>query len=717
MEPASYTKLKQDLYSETFLDSESFEDYDIDEKIARALLFRVNLFSLNVLGKSAPFHELFPGVEVPKERNVSVDQLWLDERYQAALNRTLEKKYKEDPNEFAWVPQRQKQLETLLKSHIAFQKLSDTVSQEILTATVADKENPTTAQIIETMIKSKFKEFLNLQDGSKWTEIFELINSISVEVMGELFELCFTKFEKSNDMYAGLEILILLYIVIDHRIDFENPELTTMQGLQKNINQTLLSCQMNRQIHPGCVTELFLYRSSTLITPVLLRPFKNNEEKSNLLLDFMIQQFIQFSKEDWNNKDKVLLNLLSVVSRSKGHEVVIRLSKEAHDDFTKQFAKLLHHVYVAENHTTAYPTLYELCKLSPHVNSRVINTIFNIPFKPYLPREIKIKIHNPQAFYLFYNTKHRPVINGPRLIGITDYDNKLALVATNTTTKQLDWCAPIGHTPTFFGSTNCCLYLASSIDCRISFYEPDTGEKLGSTYLPKFPDPSLPNSLHVTPSKFCYFVVKDQSTLWLIGGQINKHKWKNAFRTKIDSPHLKPLGEFFAVENPSTKSFTIYNAKGEAKLIEECSDVLLDANEKLISIHTDPAAPTRSLLKISEVDTNNPREIIQSLNYPNMKILKICDDGTLVAYSKDQPTAINFIDWKNCSTYIDDTGIPFDDSCYVDPKNGAVWLLDRQKNNVIRCEKNATTSIGAINLGPYTKLVHVDADGLLYYRD
>ena len=715
MEPASYISLRQELQNEMLGCFSKEDEYKIDKRMARAVLFRANLLSLDIIGKNAVFHELFPGIEAPNIKKFSINEIWAEKRYQRALHIGLMEKYNADPKTYSWIPQRQRQLETLLKARISFQKLSHSLSQTVLTTEVPHRSNPSAADILRVVLESKVDEFQKKPDELKWDEFFDLLNCLPSQTLGQLFEISIAKFEKSRSALDAFIIFLLLYMVVDYDMDFTIFNNFEPKRFQEKLDGLLQSCQFNKTVPRHKIVEMLIYRSSEKRVPVLLRAFQNNEEASNALSKFIVSQFINLTSIVWPDKDKALLNFLELIQRSKGQEVVQKLIKDAKDQQTIKLATLLNQIYEAKTQPDVFRSLYELYHLSEHINSRLIQAIFGISFKPYILREMKIKNVNPKAFPLFFNARNPVVVKGNSLFGITTHNHRSTIVALNIETKVLMWSISLNYQVSYFAKCPYTLIVETSFDKQVSYYDLKTGERTGHTYLPNFRDPDIPNSLYITDSSYCYMVtVKDGGRL-LEGGLNTRNKWKRTFTAPIESGQYHHLGDFFAVENRQTKRMTVFNTKGEKHIIENCTDIHLVKDEFLFTAELHPTEPSKSLLKVMGLENIKDATIQFTVPFANMKIAGACDGGWLVAYSDDQPKTLAFINWQNSHVVLQEIGVPFDKSSYIDKKTGTVWLINREKNDVIGCTKDSITSIGSIDLTLFTKLVYVVDQGVVYY--
>ena len=456
------------------------------------------------------------------------------------------------------------------------------------------------------------------------------------------------------------------------------------------------------------ISEVILFKSSGLDSGLFLERIDNNK-----FWPFLLNNLRTISFEQWPNKGRVVTELFKIVNKEFRVELSKILLSANCDDKTREIGECFLKALTAKKTQDTYPFLYRLYEQLPHMNNTHVKQIFGFS----LPSFKETFMRNPKdpdsTCRLNFNGSREVFTFGNLIMGMHQdrrAHNKTSLLAFNKDTDRLAWELPLEKK-----CLHCNINITQGLtllyagDANLHIFNPENGEEVASIRLPATLADEY-DRIHITPSGFCYFMVKEDSKRMLYGGQISNGIWEPAFKIKTPKGGFEPQEELLSFNNFDKK--ILINKEGILREFSHCTG-LLCKNGNLFTVEEvqDSAGCT-----LARTNIDGTRKELKLSSHLSLEA--VCDEGSVICLDKTG-SAIKpcFINLETGQVTRAEKSTPSYGQKFVDSKKGAVWTWDELSKKLWKHTKEGSQDMGTLESGRGTSFLHVDETSKLYFVD
>ena len=454
------------------------------------------------------------------------------------------------------------------------------------------------------------------------------------------------------------------------------------------------------------ISEVILFRSPSLDSGLFLERVDNN------FWSFFMNNLRTISFEQWPNKEKVLTNLFEIVHKDFRVAISNILSSADCDDKTKEIGECFLKALTAEKTREAYPFLYRLQELLPHMNDRHVERIFGCSLPSFKENYRRDPKDPDSTCRLNFNGSRQVFTFGHLIMGMhrdPSAYNKTSLLAFNKDTDRLTWELPLERECLHCNmNTAQGLILLYADDANLHIFNPENGEKVTSIRLPAASVDKY-DRIHLTPSGFCYFMVMENEKRMLYGGQISNGTWEQAFKIKTPGGGFEPKEELLCFEG--FDEHIIINKDGTMLEFPRCTSLLCKEGN-LFTVEEEKGSAGCTLARMGIDGTR------KELKLPSHLILEaVCDDGSLICFENGSAIKPYFINLETGQVTRPEKSASSYGKKFIDPKKGAVWTWNDLSKKLWKHTKEGSQDMGTLESGRGTSFLHVDETSKLYFND
>jgi hypothetical protein len=442
-------------------------------------------------------------------------------------------------------------------------------------------------------------------------------------------------------------------------------------------------------------------------------------------LDFAKKSIKEIPFSQWPSKGAVVLEMMELFPRSDRISISEVLSDPTCDLKSTLLGICFKRAFLGQTLREIYPYLYRIRDLLPSMNYSDFRFIFGCNFYNFEVREDH-SIYTDPPFTRRVNLKGKVFVHGNLMIGIVTMDTMsraINIVAYDTTTNRLQWGIPIPQKITYWELTSLGLAIIYKDDNRIYIYSPETGEEINRIMLPT----SLKNdydSLHITPSAFCYLMTYEEGDRKLYGGSLSSGTWEAAFVKTTPGGRFEARDEFIYFRAAfSGLDQVLCDQSGAQVNIPYCNDIFVKNNTffmfekasqdarcgKVVMQSLDAEAP-------GVFQLHGPRSEVL-IEHPDFRFFAVRDDNSIMGYlnSRFFDKTPCFVDVAQQEVNLCEETVTSIQASIVDVKSGTIWSGDSISNRLWKHGKEGSVDMGSLRISQPTSLLYVDENERLYF--
>jgi|GEM_PF-4084695 len=588
----------------------------------------------------------------------------------------------------------------LISEGFPFSKVQDEIAQEALTIPTEYRHDDSLNLILTAMVKAHIKNNQLVPDSPVWKELKSVVDNLSPDVLANALSYNYNSCRE--DPLSAPCFHTLLKMAINENYSLPKIENCTGLSLNDGIKECFAKMDFSKLQNPTRIVDLILCGSSCLFAYVGKPAFFDLAQKC----------LAQFPFDKWPGKGDAITNLLGIFNPSVIANI---LATSVCDAKTQEIGLCFQKCLEAKTAQEKFSLLHKMTELLPKMESHEMAFPFNYPYPSW--DIVRIEFRDPmQISHLNCQGQvSQPVLFHGDLV-MKPYRGKL--LAFNKIDNRPVWSIPMKENPIYAGINKLGLTIISKNDPNnIHIFNPVTGKPEGVIPLPqeiKINHDWLGESVHISPSGFCYIYAPENNKLMIHGGQISNGKFNQAFPPiVVPKGDLHPLGNYVYFSHYGMPT-TIIGQDGKQEKLAEC-DALFVKNGKLFTMEM-TGKYQGSILAMQPIEDSvnfklkGERKQLP-LNTASYKLQDICDDETAVCLHGENVCFMNMTNGQNIQRNCE---IPSYGKVIVDPKKGEVWSWDVHSKALWKHTKNDSTEIGHMGGGQGTSLAHIDNDGKLY---